>query len=69
MSYMDRVYSIVRKTYDRKPTDEMEDLDVNPAVWGVFMNITLQAAVHLGQDDTIRQESFLDFFEEIIQRT
>ena len=33
VSYMDKVYSIVRKTCDRKPTDEMEDLDVNAAIW------------------------------------
>ena len=33
VSYMDKAYSIVRKTYDRKPTDEMEDLDVNAAIW------------------------------------
>ena len=30
-SYVDKVYSMVRKTYDRGPTDEMEDLDVNAA--------------------------------------
>ena len=47
---MDKVYSIVRKTYDRRPTDEMEDLNVNAAIWRMFMNTTLQAAVHLGQD-------------------
>ena len=27
----------------------MEDLDVNMAIWGIFLNTTLQAAVHLGQ--------------------
>ena len=47
---MDRVYLIVRNTHDRGPTDEMEDLNVNAAVWGMFMNTTLQPAVHLGQD-------------------
>ena len=47
---MDKVYSIVRKTYDRRPTDEMEDLNVNAAIWRMFMNTTLQASVHLGQD-------------------
>ena len=31
VSYMDKVYSIVTKTYDRGPKDEMEDLDVNAA--------------------------------------
>ena len=28
----------------------MEDLDVNAAIWGIFLNTTLQAPVHLGQD-------------------
>ena len=28
----------------------MEDLDVNAAIWGILLNTTLQAAVHLGQD-------------------
>ena len=72
VSYMDKVYSIVRKTYDRKPTDEMEDFDVNAAIWRMFMKTTLQAAVHLGQDydQNLRfvKNHFLEFFEEIIQR-
>ena len=51
VSYMDKVYSIAKKTYHRKPTDEMEDLDVNAAIWGMFLNTTLQAAVHLRQDN------------------
>ena len=50
VSHMDKVYSIVRQTYDRGPTDEMNDLHVNAAIWGMFVNTTLQAAVHLGQD-------------------
>ena len=50
VSYMDKVYSIVRKTYDRGPVDEMEDLDENAAIWRMFMNTILQAAVHVGQD-------------------
>ena len=49
MSYF-KVHSILRKTYDRGPTDEMEDLNVNAAIWGMFMDTTLQAAVHRGQD-------------------
>ena len=28
----------------------MEDLDVNTIIWGMFMSVTLQAAVHLGKD-------------------
>ena len=47
---MEKVFSITRKTYDRKPTDDLKDPDVNTAVWGIFMSVTLQAAVHLGQD-------------------
>ena len=50
VSYMEKVYSIVRKTYDRGPTDEMEDLNANAAVWRMFINAALHAAVHLGED-------------------
>ena len=28
----------------------MEDLNVSAAIWRMFMNTTLQVAVHLGQD-------------------
>ena len=28
----------------------MDDLDVNMAIWCIFLNVTLQAAVHLRQD-------------------
>ena len=34
---MEKVYSIVRKIYDRSPTDDLNDLDVNTAVWDIFM--------------------------------
>ena len=30
----------------------MKDLDVNTAVWGIFMSVTLLAAVHHGKDYT-----------------
>ena len=30
--------------------EEMDDLDVNAAIWKMFMNTTLQAAVYLDQD-------------------
>ena len=30
--------------------DPMNDLDVNMAIWGILLNATLRAAVHLGQD-------------------
>ena len=48
--HVEKVFSIVRKINDRKPTDDLDDLDVNAAIWGVFMSVTLQAAVHLGRD-------------------
>ena len=34
----------------------MEHLDVNAAIWRVFMSVTVEAAVHLGQDysETLR---------------
>ena len=47
---MEKVHSIVRKIHGRNPTDDLNDLDVNNAVWGTFMNVTLEAAVLLGRD-------------------
>ena len=34
------------------PTDQTKNLDVNTAIWGIFMSVTLQAAVHLVNDYT-----------------
>ena len=48
---MNKVFSIVRQTYGRSPTDDLNDVVVN-TVCGFFMSVTLQAAVHLGQNDT-----------------
>ena len=31
----------------------MNDLDVKMAIWGIFRNATLRAAVHLGQDSVV----------------
>ena len=50
VSYMDKVFSIARKTYDRGPMDEMEDLDVIAVFLGNVYEYLSQAAVHLGQD-------------------
>ena len=47
-----RFFSIVRQRYGLSPTDQMKNLDVNTAVWCVFMSVTLQDAVHLGKDYT-----------------
>ena len=41
---------MVRKICGKPPGDPMEDLNVNLAIWGMFLNTTLQAAVHLGRD-------------------
>ena len=48
--YMEAVFSMVRKIYERQPGDPVKDLNVNLAVWRKFMNTTLRAAVHLGKD-------------------
>ena len=44
------VFSIARGIYGREHDDPTDDLDVNLAIWGIFLNTTLRAAVHLGQD-------------------
>ena len=48
--HTEAVFSIIRKIYEREPDDLLDDLDVNMVIWGIFLNTTLQAAVHLGQD-------------------
>ena len=35
--HMERVFSIVRKICDQKPTEGLKDLDVNTAIWCMFM--------------------------------
>ena len=55
--HMEKVFSIVRQTYGRSPTDDLNDLDVNTARGCVFMSVTLQAAIHLGQDYTENLQS------------
>ena len=53
ISDTEAVYDMVRKIYGRPSDDPMEDLDVNVAIWGVFMNATRKAAVHLGSDHDV----------------
>ena len=48
--HTDAVFSIVREIHGRTADDRMEDLDVNTAIWWIFMNATRRPAVHLGQD-------------------
>ena len=55
--HMEKVLSIVRKINDRKPTDNLKDLDVNPSFCGKFMSVTLKAAVHLGRDYSLNLRS------------
>ena len=47
---MEKVYSIARQVFGRSQTDDLNYLDENIAIWGICMNVTLQAAVHLGRD-------------------
>ena len=48
--YMEAVFFMVRKICGKPPGDPVEDLIVNLAIWRMFMNTTLRAAVHLGKD-------------------
>ena len=47
---MEAVFSIVIRTYERGPDYRMDDLDVDMAIRCIFLNATLRAAIHLGQD-------------------
>ena len=48
--HTEAVFSIVRRIHGREHDDPVDDLDVNMAIWGIFLNTTLRAGVHLGQD-------------------
>ena len=48
--HLEKVYSNLRPQLKRKPEDKMEDLDVNSLIWGMFVIVTQQTAVHLGKD-------------------
>ena len=48
--YMEAIFSMFRKIYGKQPGDPVEDLNVNLAIWWMFMNTTLHAAVHFGKD-------------------
>ena len=47
---MEAVFPIVRRIYEREPDDLVDDLDVNVATWGIFLNANPRSGVHLGQD-------------------
>ena len=48
--HTEAVFSIVKGTYGQEQDDPVDDLDVNMAIWGIFLNATLRAAVHPGQE-------------------
>ena len=48
--FLEAVFSMVRKIYGRQPGDPMTYLIVNLAIWWMFRNAILRAAVHLGND-------------------
>ena len=48
--HTEAVFSIVREICGRELDDSIDDLDVNMAIGSIFLNATLRAAVHLGQD-------------------
>ena len=48
--HIEKVNSNWRQKVGRTPEDKMEDLGVNTLMWGMFMTVILQAAVHLGND-------------------
>ena len=68
--HMEKVQSIVRQVYGRSPTDDLDDFNENNAFWSIFINVALQAAVHLGRDHmenfTIYQESTPEVCETVI---
>ena len=47
---MEAVFFMIREIYGRPPGDSVKDLDVNLAIWGMFMNTTLRAPVRFGKD-------------------
>ena len=50
VSHLEIVCSNLRQQLKRKPEDEIDHLDVNTLIWRMFMIVTQQAAVHLGND-------------------
>ena len=60
--YMKDVYNMVRKVYPRPAGDPMNDLDVNVAIWGIPMNATLKAAIHLGNDHDVNLRNVQNSF-------
>ena len=55
--HMEKVFSIVRQRYGLSPMDQIKNLDVNTAMWCIFMSFTLQAAVRLDKEYTVNLRS------------
>ena len=67
--HMERVFSIVRQICDQKPTEDLKDLDVNTAIWCVFMCHTSSCSSSwTGQfnEFAIRQKSIFEVCGTII---
>ena len=47
----------------------MDDLDVNVAIWGIFLNATLRAAVHLGQDHEAKKKNLWNSVGQLFNET
>ena len=60
--YTDAVYDMIRKIYGRPSGNPMKDLDVNVATWRVFMNATLKAAIHFGNDHDVNLRNVKNYF-------
>ena len=48
--HLEKVCSKLRQKLGRKSGDDMNDLDTNLLIWGMFLSASLDAAVHLGKD-------------------
>ena len=59
--HMKKVFSIIRKTHDRKQTDDLKHLDVNTAIWSIYVSVTLQAAVSELFSTTLRSDNVQEF--------
>ena len=67
---LEKVLWNVRRRFGLSPGDKRATLDVNAAIWRIFMSVTLQTAVHLGErsfrDFTFHQELDLAIIETLV---
>ena len=69
---MDKVFSIVRQTYGRSPTDDLNDFDLNTAVWYIYVCYSSSCSsswARLFGKSAIYQESTIEVCESVIQTT